>query len=106
MATDKSPDISVDLSLDDLEKENPRQPYRTKLRGRVITLNDPQDIDWLILMDIEDDPTQFVTNCMSEEDAEFFMEEPLESWKVNRLMEAFMRHYGLGSRGKGRGSRR
>lgn len=106
MAADKSPDISVDLSLDDLEKENPRTPYTTKVAGRVITLNDPQDIDWLVLVDIEDDPTLFVTNCMSEEDANFFMDQRIESWKVNILMDRFMKHYGLGSRGKGRGSRR
>lgn len=108
MATDKTPkdDLQVDLSLDDLEKERTREPYRTKVEGRVITLNDPQDIDWLDLMNIEDDPTQFVIHCMSDDDADFFMGLRIPAWKVNILMDAFMKHYGLGARGKGRGSRR
>lgn len=105
MTTDKSAP-KVNLSLDDLEKENPKEPYRTSLRGRVIELADPQDIDWLELMDIEDDPARFIVLCMSDDDARFFMDEPVPSWKINKLMDAFMQHYGLGARGKGRGLRR
>lgn len=104
MAENQTP--KVNLSLDDLEKENPKEPYTIALRGRTIELHDPQDIDWLVLAELEDDPVSFVTECMSEEDSEFFMAEKLESWKVERLMKDFMRHFGLGARGKGRGSRR
>lgn len=104
MAENQTP--KVNLSLDDLEKENRKDPYRITLRGRVIELQDPQDIDWLVLAELEDDPVRFVTECMTDDDADFFMEKKLESWKVEELMKDFMRYYGLGGRGKGRGSRR
>jgi len=106
MSEDTTKAPKVNLSLDDLEKENPRDSFVITLAGRTIVLNDPQDIDWLDLMDVEDDPTRFIVLSMNEEDAEFFMGQRLESWKVNKLMDMFMQHYGLGNRGKGRGSRR
>lgn len=107
MATDSStPAPKVNLNLDSLEKERPKEPYTTTLRGRRITLTDPADIDWLALAEMGDDPVLFVTACMSDEDSDFFYEEPLESWKVNVLMDDFMRHFGLGGRGKSRRSSR
>lgn len=108
MTTDKTAasEPKVDLSLDDLEKERPRDPFRIAINKRTIELSDPQDIDWLDLADLEDDPARFVVLCMSEDDAEFFLAQALPSWKMNTLMESFMRHYGLGGRVKGRGSRR
>ncbi len=106
MATNESTEPKVNLSLDDLEKENPKGIFKFTIAGRVITMNDPKDIDWLTLAEIEDDPVQFVQECMSEPDGDFFVDQQLPSWKMDILIKDFMRHFGMGSRGKGRGSRR
>lgn len=74
--------------------------------GTVITFTDPNLIHWIDLADLGEDPVQFINLCLSAQDGKKFAGEDIDSSMMSVIMDAFVAHYGLGSRGKGRGLRR
>lgn len=89
----------IDLNLDTYEREGgPTKPFSAVVNGRKITMHDPQNVPWQKLVDL-DNPDDFAELVIAEEDREAFLDEPLEAWKMNLLMERFRQHYGLGDPG-------
>lgn len=92
----------VHFNLDTYEKEGgEKEPFTAFINGRTIVMTDPTDLSWQELEDL-DDPDRFAELVMTKEDGEFFLKEPLKAWQLNGLMDGYMTHYGLGSRGNGR----
>lgn len=97
-AAKKLPDTTstVHLDLDAIERpaEERREPYAFNLKGRVITLNDPQDMDWREVV-LLDNPVKLFRLCLNEEDRVFFFEQELDSWRLGELVKSFNAHYGV-----------
>lgn len=93
------------FDLDSIESERKDEKlFRAKVNGREITFVNPKDLDWIDLADLGDDPVDFVQLCVAEEaDADWLLTQEIPSWKAEKLVEAFTRHYGIG---RGRGNRR
>ena len=89
----------VTINLDTYEVERPSEEFSFVLGGRRIVALDPRDIDWRLLVDI-DDPDAFADTVLSDEDGEFFKEfAPFPAGKLNALLTAYRDHFGLGSPG-------
>ena len=107
MATPKKPAShrpdagTVHFSLDTYEREKVYEPFAADLGGRRIVMTDPQELEWLDLATLES-PAEFIDLCMGDEDREYLLSLKLKSWQLNGLMDAYMSHYGIGDRGKGR----
>lgn len=96
----------VSLNLNELEKEDPREPFVVLMGDpeQEVTFIDSRDLDWEVLETMAG-PSDFMYNCLTGEDFEFVRSQHLPGWKINRLWEDYQAHFGLGSRGNGRGSR-
>jgi len=106
MADKTAPQIT--FNLDSLERnEADRPPFVVAVDGRAITLTDPQELDWLDLATIEDDPSRFIGLCIEDDaDREFFFNSRVPAWKINKMVQAFQQHYGITDRGNRSASRR
>ena len=91
------PDPGVILDLDTYEKEDPKPPYKFNLMGRVLTLLDPEDVDWQILAAVEL-PQDIIRACMSDDDRSYFFRQVLPSGKFTALMESYYDHYDVAER--------
>lgn len=87
----------VSLNLDTLEREGSVEAFSVVLGGRPYNFLDPQDIDWQQLMQAMLDPMLFFRLCLSEKDSKAFLAQHLPAWKMTRLMDEYMRHFGLPS---------
>lgn len=103
MTTQPAGKINLDLDTLEKEKDEVKEPFVFVVDGREITMVDAADIDWQDLMQIEN-PVQFFRFAISKEDREFLVEQKLPGWKIGKLTEAYMKHYGLGEPKNGRAS--
>lgn len=97
------------FDLDAVENERKdEQKFIAKVNGRQITFINPKDANWLDLADLSDDPAEFVALCVEDDaDSAFLMSEDIPAWRMDKLIEAFMRHYGMNvRRGNRNASRR
>ncbi|MDQ3275334.1 MAG: hypothetical protein M3Q39_09990 [Actinomycetota bacterium] len=100
------------LSHKELKSESERsqaeiKPFTYECEdGQVLEFLNPKGIHWLDLASLGEDPVEFVQLCLSDRDGRKFMREDIDSEMMGTIMEDFTSHYGLGARGKGRGSRR
>lgn len=90
----------VTLDLDTLERENPAQPFTFLHQGRRYTLHDPETMDWQKQMRAFSDPVYFLQNNMSPDDVEAFFAAETPAWKMNAIMEAFRKHFGMPTLGE------
>ena len=74
------------------------EPFAAVIGGKRIVMTDPTDLPWQVLEDI-DDPESFAELVIPEADREHFLTFPLSAKKLNGLMTAYQKHYGLGSQG-------
>lgn len=88
---------SVALDLDSLEREDCPPPFDSLIGGRVYTFKDPQDVDWQDLLASMSNPVMFIRKVLPPEDHVAFFTTPLPNWKMSRLMEKYMEHFGLPS---------
>lgn len=92
----------VDFNLDTLEREKTYKPFRPVINGRVVNMTDPAELDWKVLLDIED-PSQFLRHAIAEDDKAFLREQHIPGWKFGKLIDAYVKHYGLDEqRGNGK----
>ena len=86
----------VDFNLDDVKREKTYQPFVFAWKGQTLSASDPAELDYRKLLEIET-PLAFLRYTMSEEDRDFLAspEGAMESWRLNRLMEAYYRHFGM-----------
>ena len=100
MATKATP--TVHFNLDTYEREGKvAEPFVAVIGGKPITMNDPVDLDWRDLEKI-DDPDTFAELVIPEDEQETFLGAKMKAWQLNGLMDAYMTHFGLGSRGNAR----
>ncbi|MFI7608782.1 hypothetical protein ACIBTV_27230 [Micromonospora sp. NPDC049366] len=107
--TPNSPDAVTDepnvaLDLDSLEREDSKGPFPFRHKGRRYLLSDPQEIDWQRLLIAQRDPVYFITLALPADDREAFFASEMPGWKMNKLMERYVKHYGLTSPGEAAGS--
>jgi hypothetical protein len=100
---DKPPPVA--LNLDTLEREGgTREPFVIVLGGERLLLSDPAEVDWQKLLTALRDPYVFFRLVIPPDDAETFFGTAMPGWKMNKLMQAYMAHYGLPSPGEANAS--
>lgn len=87
-------DVVFDLDAAQRPDKEVKPPFKTRVNGRVIVMNDPAEFDWQDLIDISH-PNDFLVHCLSDDDRYWLQDQKIEAWKFNNLLEAYMRHYGL-----------
>lgn len=95
-------DEELDIDLDALEVKD-RGVFRFKLAGRVITLSDPNRVDWKILAEMQQ-PIELLKHVMSEEDKDWLREHPIPIEDLKRTMDKYAQKFQLPEMGKGAGS--
>ena len=93
----------VEFNLDSLEREQTYRPFTVNVNDRVITMNDPAELDWRQLLEIEQ-PAMFLRHCISQDDRDYLREQKIPGWKFGKMIEAYQRHYGLDTLGNAGGS--
>lgn len=107
MADDKPQKIHWSLDVAEAERAEEvkdRESFRIDIGGHTIEMVDARDIDWKILLEIEH-PVQFLKYAIKPEDQAYLRRADISGAVFNSLIEAYMRHYGLESRGNGNASR-
>lgn len=88
------PGVVLDLDAEERDPRDIKPPFRSVIGGKTLTFADPMDIDWRDLAAVEA-PAQMVRLALSPEDADHISRQGLPTWKFNRLMEAYYKHYNL-----------
>lgn len=88
------PEQGLVIDLDTIERKDAKPPFKAKILDRVITMLDPQDLDWRDLLEMKD-PREFLRLTVSPEDRDWLARQAIPGWKFGQLMEAFYRHYDL-----------
>lgn len=88
------PEQGLAIDLDAATRDDEKPPFKAKVGGRIITMVDPQNIDWRDLLTMSD-PREFLRLSVSEEDRKFLNQQAMEGWRFGKLMEAFYLHYDL-----------
>ena len=104
----------IQLNVDTLERETSKEPFRfgatipadkdagTEERQVVFTLTDPSDVDWDDLASLES-PISLLRYVLPEDQREDLLAAKIPSWKFQKIMEAYTKHFGLDVQmGKGR----
>lgn len=95
---------TVNLNLDAIEREEIPEPYRFSLAGKVWTGVDPLEIDWKVLADLDVNNLRGVMRTLLADKYDDFVKINLPAWKVNRLAQDLIDHYGLMNLGEGNAS--
>ena len=88
------PQNNIILDLDTVERpaEDVVAPFVVTVKGRVITMTDPEEFDWQDLLTIQT-PQDFLRYCTTAEDREFLRDLKMPGWKFGQLMKAYQKHY-------------
>jgi hypothetical protein len=89
---------SITLNLDAIEREKTYEPFVVGIGGRSVTMTDPAEIDWKDLAEI-DQPVQFFKYACDKETRDYLLTQKIPGWKLGKLIEAYMAHYGLENKG-------
>jgi len=86
----------IDLDLDSLERDVTYKPFVFGWKGRTISLSDPAELDFRQLLEVET-PIGFLKFTASQEDRDFLASDEgwMESWRLNKLIEKYYRHFGI-----------
>lgn len=93
----------ITLNLDTVEAEQ-TEPFTFSIGAESFEVTDAKDLDWQVLMDLET-PLDFFRFCMKEEDKDRFLKQTISGRQMNALLEAYMKHYGIGDKGNAAASR-
>lgn len=85
----------IALNLDEYEREKTYTPFRFVYHERVMVMNDPSDMDWQFLEELDRD-SSIITEAMGEEDRNFFLAQKTPAWKMQKLAKDYQDHYGVG----------
>lgn len=83
------------LDLDAMEREGAPTPFDFVLSGKRYLMSDPQEVDWQDLIAAMSSPSMFFRLVLPAEDRQQFFEARCPTWKMNKLMQAYLDHYGL-----------
>jgi nicotinic acid phosphoribosyltransferase len=95
-------DEEIDFDLDSLEAKK-RGVFRFKLAGRVITLSDPNRVDWKILAEMQQ-PIELLKHVASAEDRDWLRQHPIPIEDLKQVMDKYAKKFELPEMGKGAGS--
>lgn len=88
--------LPVSLDLDTLERDGGRPgPFVFKHEGDIFQMMDPEETDWQDLLSGLRNPALFIRFTMSIEDQKRFFNLRVPAWKMNRVMQAYQKHYGI-----------
>lgn len=90
----KTGNVAMDLDALEREGEIPG-PFTFQHGGKTFQMLDPQDIDWQDLLAALRNPALFIRFAMPLTDQKDFFGQRLAAWKMNKLMEAYVAHFGL-----------
>lgn len=90
------------LNLDTLEREGttPTAPFPFVHGGRTYHALSPHDIDWQDVIAAMSNPIIFFRKVLPAADQTSFFSTPMPSWKLNALMKAYYKHFGLPDAGE------
>lgn len=92
---------STILNLDELEREGGSPiPFSFMHDSRRYVMSDPQEVDWQKLILAMSNPVRFLQIVLPPDDQNQFFSSPLPTWKMNALMDAYLKHYGLPTPGE------
>jgi hypothetical protein len=100
----------IDFNLETVEREKTYSPFTAYIpatdggEGRTLTMTDPSEIDWQDLLEV-DQPQKFLRYCITDEDRDWLVKQKIKGWQFGKLIDAYMRHYGLDRPGNAAGSR-
>ncbi|MGK5677524.1 hypothetical protein [Actinoplanes sp. URMC 104] len=86
--------MSLLSELDGLDRERPEQPFTVRVAGQVITCRDPRELSWRDLVDGLHSLVGFVRWIAPDEAAAMLLA-ALPLWKMQAVVAAYRRHYGL-----------
>ncbi len=91
--------VDFDISVAEAEAndgERPK-PFTVRLKsGKIITLKDPEALDWQVAADLNSVPPRLALESLVEEsDFEDFFAERFSATTLRRLMASFADHYEL-----------
>ena len=91
--------FSIDFDLDAAQRpaEEVQPPFVVNIGGRPVTMRDPGEFDWQDLLDIQN-PQDFLRYCLDDDDREHLANTAMPGWKLNLLMDKYMKHYKLDRR--------
>ncbi len=90
-------DQKIHLDLNAVTRDDgAKEPFVFDWKGRTISLSDPAELEWGDLLEVET-PIGFLKYTASQDDRDFLAsrEGQMEGWRINKLIEAYYRHYGL-----------
>lgn len=94
-ASASEPSRPVAINLDGLEREGSPLPFDFMLGGRRYLMSDPKEVDWQDLLAAMSNPIVFFRLVLPPEDRTAFFDTHLASWKMEKLINAYLEHYGL-----------
>jgi hypothetical protein len=92
--TDLPVNITLDLDAYERPAKDVKEPFAVKLGGRVVVFEDPEELDWQDLLDI-DHPAEFLNYSVSVEDRRHIVDLKMPSHKFAKLMESYQTHFGI-----------
>jgi hypothetical protein len=86
----------IDFNLDDATRDQTFKPFAFTWKGKKMELSDPAELDYRKLLEVET-PLHFLRYTASQETRDFLAspEGTMEAWRLNKLMEAYYRHFGM-----------
>jgi hypothetical protein len=91
----KSPTSTTMFDIDALEREGGPDPFVFAMGGRTYTMRPRDEIPWQDLLLAMRNPVLFIRFTMSPEDHEAFLDTSIPMWKMDKLMEAYLEHFGI-----------
>lgn len=85
------------IDLDSLEREGAQGPFDFVLEHKRYLLSDPQEVDWQDLIAALSNPVMFFRLTLPAEDRVQFFTTRIPTWKMHKLINAYLEHYGIPS---------
>ncbi len=84
--------VDFDLDATARPEKDVIRPFRVKVAGRVLLMNDPAELNWLDLANLSD-PVSVMLDCLDPWDRAHLLDQDLPAWKIGPLAESFLQHY-------------
>lgn len=103
-----SPKHHEPFDLDSLERDDAvKEPFEFTLNGHRFLMGDPQEIDYRDLLAVyrsanSGDFEEAMGRLLDGDGRETFFEQRVPTWKLAKLFDAYIKHYGLPSPGERR----
>lgn len=86
---------SVPFDLDAVEREASGEPFKFTLGGESFTLDSPEAADWRVDPRSPEGLQTLLRGMMGKDQFDRFEQHEMPGWKLGKLLEAAMRHYGV-----------